>query len=257
MTPLVPMDHHEKMRIRAAAFRATRLYPGPVGELLSRELLTWEEFGMRLAGSGQIMPTVDYILKAALPSSTNESWRAISGWETFYEVSDRGNVISLRSGELLTPQTGSKGHQYVRLSTPKADKLVHRLVLEAFVGPCPNGHECCHGDGDPSNNSLSNLRWDTSSANHYDMVRHGTHYQTAKTHCPGGHELVEPNLVKSKLPNRECLACSLAQKRVHNAKVRHNKVLNQELVADTLYQQICDGKYVPRGRVKFESAVGY
>ena len=49
MTP-VPMDHHEKARLRAAAFRVTRLYPGPVGELLSRELLTWEEFGYRLGG---------------------------------------------------------------------------------------------------------------------------------------------------------------------------------------------------------------
>ena len=44
MSP-VPMDHHEKMRLRAAAFSVTRLYPGPVGEVLSRELLTWEEFG--------------------------------------------------------------------------------------------------------------------------------------------------------------------------------------------------------------------
>ena len=51
MSP-VPMDHHEKMRLRAAAFRVTRLYPGPVGELLSRELLTWEEFGYRLGGAG-------------------------------------------------------------------------------------------------------------------------------------------------------------------------------------------------------------
>ena len=42
MSP-VPMDHHEKMRRPAAAFRVTRLYPVAVGELLSRELLTWEE----------------------------------------------------------------------------------------------------------------------------------------------------------------------------------------------------------------------
>lgn len=34
------MDHHEKARLRAAAFRATRVYPGPIGELLSRELVT-------------------------------------------------------------------------------------------------------------------------------------------------------------------------------------------------------------------------
>lgn len=62
MTP-VPMDHTERMRLRAAAFRATRLYPGPVGELLSRELLTWEEFGYRLGGEQLIMRLVDYVLK--------------------------------------------------------------------------------------------------------------------------------------------------------------------------------------------------
>ena len=62
----VPMDHHEKMRLRAAAFRVTRLYPGPVGELLSRELLTWEEFGYRLGGSQLGMRLVDHVLKAPL-----------------------------------------------------------------------------------------------------------------------------------------------------------------------------------------------
>lgn len=60
------MDHHEKMRLRAAAFRATRLYPGPVGELLQRELLTWEEFGYRLGGTNLVMRLVDVILKTPL-----------------------------------------------------------------------------------------------------------------------------------------------------------------------------------------------
>ncbi|MBC3189667.1 hypothetical protein H7X46_01125 [Pseudonocardia sp. C8] len=58
------MEHHEKMRMRAAAFRATRLYPGPVGELVSRELLTWEEFGYRLGGNRLVMELVDHVLKA-------------------------------------------------------------------------------------------------------------------------------------------------------------------------------------------------
>ena len=66
MTSPVPMDHHEKMRLRAAAFRATRLYPGPVGELVSRELLTWEEFGYRLGGGQLVMRLVDQVLKAPL-----------------------------------------------------------------------------------------------------------------------------------------------------------------------------------------------
>ena len=63
---LVPMDFHEKMRLRAAAHRATRLYPGPVGELVSRELLTWEEFGYRLGGGQLIMRLVDHVLTTPL-----------------------------------------------------------------------------------------------------------------------------------------------------------------------------------------------
>ena len=65
MSP-VPLDPHEKMRLRAAAFRVTRLYPGPVGELLSRELLTWEEFGYRLGGGQLVMRLVDHVLNAPL-----------------------------------------------------------------------------------------------------------------------------------------------------------------------------------------------
>lgn len=51
---------------------------------------------------------------------------------------------------------------------------IHRLVLEVFVGPCPEGHVACHGDGDRANNDLANLRWDTPKANSDDALRHGT-----------------------------------------------------------------------------------
>lgn len=47
-------------------------------------------------------------------------------------------------------------------------------MLEAFVGPCPDGMECCHEDGNPGNNALSNLRWGTTRDNQADRVRHGT-----------------------------------------------------------------------------------
>jgi hypothetical protein len=70
INPPDPMDAHTKMRLRAAAFRVTRLYPGPVGELLSRELLTWEEFGYRLGGQLLVMRVVDHVLKEPLPNST-------------------------------------------------------------------------------------------------------------------------------------------------------------------------------------------
>jgi hypothetical protein len=65
----VPLDHHERMRLRAAAFRATRLYPGPVGEVLAEEVLTWEQFGYRLGGGRLVMRLVDHLLTAAPPAT--------------------------------------------------------------------------------------------------------------------------------------------------------------------------------------------
>ncbi len=51
---------------------------------------------------------------------------------------------------------------------------LHRLMLETFIDPCPAGMECCHWDGDRTNNSLLNLRWDTRKSNRADSIRHGT-----------------------------------------------------------------------------------
>lgn len=67
---------------------------------------------------------------------------------------------------------------YLTVNLARAGKKsacrIHRLVLATFVGPCPEGHVACHGDGDRSNNDLANLRWDTPQANADDTLRHGT-----------------------------------------------------------------------------------
>lgn len=53
-------------------------------------------------------------------------------------------------------------------------RYVHRLVLEAFIGPCPDGQQALHGDRDTANNRLTNLRWGTPAENAADKYRHGT-----------------------------------------------------------------------------------
>ena len=50
---------------------------------------------------------------------------------------------------------------------------VHQLMLEAFVGPAPNGHVCRHKDGNGLNNRLENLSWATQQENADDRVRDG------------------------------------------------------------------------------------
>src|SRR4051794_22273996 len=51
------------------------------------------------------------------------------------------------------------GHLTVNLSRAgrKTSRPVHRLVLAAWVGPCPPGLICCHNDGDTANNRVENL----------------------------------------------------------------------------------------------------
>lgn len=51
-------------------------------------------------------------------------------------------------------------------------RLVHRLILETFVGPAPDGYYGCHyPDPTKSNNRLDNLRWDSAVGNAKDRYR--------------------------------------------------------------------------------------
>jgi hypothetical protein len=101
--------------------------------------------------------------------------RRVAGYENYFVTKD-GRVWSVQSGRYLKGWK-QQGYPYVTLlkGGKEFKKRVHRLVLTAYVGPCPEGMECCHNDGDRSNNNLNNLRWDTRKENHQDAIRHGTH----------------------------------------------------------------------------------
>ena len=63
----------------------------------------------------------------------------------------------------ITGGVGSHGYRQVLLNGKF--RYLHRIVLEAFVGPCPEGHECDHINRDKDNNELTNLRWVTPKEN--------------------------------------------------------------------------------------------
>ena len=54
--------------------------------------------------------------------------------------------------------------------------------MSAFVGPCPEGQEVRHLDGDPTNNAINNLAYGTGSENKRDMYLHGGRKTGAKSH---------------------------------------------------------------------------
>ena len=123
-------------------------------------------------------------LETSRADEQQEEWRAVVGFEGKYEVSPGGYVRSLigRCGPRKLLKTfpvglGNRAYPRVNLSlgshrfTPKA---VHRLVLEAFRGPCPAGYQARHLNGDPKDSRLANLVWGTPKENTGDQVRHGT-----------------------------------------------------------------------------------
>ena len=134
-----------------------------------------------------------------MPSKAQERWLPVPGYEGIYEVSDQGRVKSCARvvggfnvyGPIEKPLKGrmlrfgdSKGYPVVVLCCEgsKRNFTVHRLVMAAFVGERPDGFQIAHGDGDPRNNALSNLRYATADENSSDMVSHGTRIKGAAVH---------------------------------------------------------------------------
>ena len=153
----------------------------------------------------------------------SESWLPVSGWEGIYEVSNRGRVRSIDrldnlgrrvKGRILVqklvgsvPTSKRWAVQLCRNGKP-VWHYVHIIMLEAFVEPRPAGMVGCHRDDTPRND-LSNLRWDTPSANTADLIANGNHSSSRKTHCAKfGHELTEDNVYRAPgKRNRHCRKC--------------------------------------------------
>lgn len=154
-----------------------------------------------------------------------ERWLPVVGFEGRYEVSDRGRVRSTaavfprwvngveqiyhRKEYVKKLTRHPAGYMYASLFDRQTGRengyaKVHRLVLEAFVGPCPDGMEACHGNDVPGDNRLENLRWDTKRANHADKV-------ARRTHCKWGHEYTPEN-TRVYRRKRQCRTCSLDAK---------------------------------------------
>ena len=115
-----------------------------------------------------------------------EIWMDISGYENHYQVSNFGNVRSLRrevetetgkrkyKGRQLTPELLYTGYYRVELQGSKQKRhryKVHRLVLETFVGK--SDLVVNHKNGVKTDNRLDNLEYCTRSENSIHAVKSG------------------------------------------------------------------------------------
>jgi hypothetical protein len=110
-----------------------------------------------------------------------EIWHPCAGYETHYEVSNMGNVRSIKRyannghnnglrklpQKMLKPALSKSGYLIVSFSVDntKSNQNIHRLVARAFIPNESNKPQVNHKDGNKQNNCLENLEWVTASEN--------------------------------------------------------------------------------------------
>lgn len=108
-----------------------------------------------------------------------EEWRPVVGWESLYEVSNMGRIRSFprvcwngkvewtMPSRIMHDYHAFKGYRYVTLNTglKPVNRLVHQVVLAAFVPADPLRKVVNHKDGNKVNNRLDNLEWCTVKEN--------------------------------------------------------------------------------------------
>lgn len=114
--------------------------------------------------------------------------RPIPSWPGYF-CDAAGQIYSARRGgmRLMRKRVARTGYEVIALFDGKKYRypLVHRLVLESWVGP-GGDRQCNHKNGIRADNQLGNLEWATRSENErharqqLGKLIHGAHHPRAK-----------------------------------------------------------------------------
>ena len=140
-------------------------------------------------------------------NTPEEVWKAIPGF-LGYEASSHGRIRSYWKNNGIHPSSLSNKPRKILKPYPDKQnyskynlfingkvhcKKGHQLVLLTFIGPCPMGMQACHNNGNPAENFLENLRYDTCKNNHGDKIKHGTNGNGEKNNMV---KLTENHVIK-------------------------------------------------------------
>ena len=112
-----------------------------------------------------------------------EIWKPIPGYPSF-EASSEGRIRRARgghtpnspAGKIVNQKPKTKGYLYVMLYEHGRRNTLraHRLIASAFLGPCPEGLQVSHLNGDCTDNRPSNLNYESAVQNNRRKYEHGT-----------------------------------------------------------------------------------
>jgi len=126
-----------------------------------------------------------------MPPTPKSTWKWDIDYKGHYKISSTGIVKSIDrtvkviklgkieyrfyKGRIRKPQLNPYGYLVVKLSKNGKTRIksIHRMMLEAFVSPCPEGREGCHRNDIKTDNRLENLYWGTDKQNGKDRIING------------------------------------------------------------------------------------
>jgi protein gp37 len=167
-------------------FAVMALCPQHVFQILTKRPERMRDYISNPDTSYRVAKEIDVL--SAVREQGPEEIKPIASYPGYFASSD-GFIYSEKRGSRhrLKPDASEQGYMRVQLHADGQNDrrgerlLVHRLILEAFVGPAPTEDaQGRHRDGDPRHNALSNLSWGDQSENWSDSRRHGNHRRYSK-----------------------------------------------------------------------------
>lgn len=192
-----------------------------------------------------------------------EQWADIPGFDG-YQASTHGRVRSFlrwgsRGGKIEEPRikkltkrvspSGLVGGVYTALVSGGKNyhRPVHRLVLEAFVGPRPEGMQACHYDKDATNNHIDNLRWDTKESGGVDTVR-----KNAMKGREGSSYLKKLAMRQRKIIRWYLTLCAVNEVRFGTTEKTQREIAKKHNISEFHLSRVLSGKYkIPYAVMKY------
>lgn len=150
-------------------FRKTNTKPVVQFDMEMKVIKEWESVGFAAATLGIKSDYINRVCNGRRKTFANCIWR----WKEdniegeIWKEHSCGNIVSNKGRVQMKNGSKSYGIEridgYLKIRTKdNRYRMVHRLILEAFVG-MEEGKTCDHIDRNKGNNKLENLRWATNS----------------------------------------------------------------------------------------------